>query len=49
MLIQNKIVIELADEVNLSLLNQEEKKFVEDFVGVFNPGPGFVLDDLMLD
>jgi|GEM_PF-5964084 len=37
------------DEFDLSLLNEREREFFENFVGAFDPGPNFTEDDLTID
>lgn len=37
------------DQLDLSLLNENEREFLEVFVGTFNPGPNFTKDDLIID
>ena len=35
-------------ELDLSLLDEKEREFFENFVGMFNPGPDFTEDDLII-
>ena len=39
-------IIDPSDEIDLSLLDEEPRRFFENFVGAFDPGPNFREDDL---